>query len=138
LLLAILSLMACLTGCGEHATCPIRGRVVFEDTKAPATELVGYVITLELVDGDVSASGVVEPDGTFEVSTYELGDGAAPGRHRVALNAPLSHELIEGPGAAESARLIPDKYGSPVTSGLELTVKSSGQEVELVVERAGR
>jgi hypothetical protein len=136
-LLAILLFTLVVTGCGGAATCPIRGRVVFKDTNALARELVGYVVTFELVDGDVSASGVVERDGTFEVSTYELGDGAVPGRHRVALNAPMSHELIEGPGAAEAARLIPDKYGSPTTSGLEITVKSSGQEVELAVERAG-
>ena len=138
-----IALIACtlftvvLTGCGGATTYPIRGKVVFKDTKAPATELAGYVITLESIDGNVSANGVVKADGTFEVSTYELGDGAVPGRHRVALNAPMSHELIEGPGAAETAPLIPDKYGSPATSGLEITVSSSRQEVELVLERTG-
>ena len=126
-----------LAGCGGDATYPIRGKVVFQDTKVPATELAGYVITLESFDGKVGASGVVKPDGTFEVSTYELGDGAVPGRHRVALNAPMSHELIEGPGAMEPASPIPDKYGSPATSGLEIKVESSGQEVELSLERTG-
>jgi hypothetical protein len=137
LLLGSLFFTAVLTCCGGATTYPIRGKVVFQDTQAPATELAGYVVTLESVDGQVSASGVVAPDGTFEVSTYELGDGAVPGRHRVALNAPMSHELIEGPDAAEAAPLIPDKYGSPATSGLEITVDSSGQEVELSLERAG-
>ena len=127
---------ALLSGCGS-GTHPVHGKVVFKDTEAAATELAGYVVALESVDGKVSASGVVKPDGTFEVGTHKPGDGAVPGKHRAALNPPMTHELIEGPEAKPPAPLIPDKYGTFGTSGLEITVERSGQEVVLQVERAG-
>jgi len=125
-----------LSGCGG-GTHPVQGQVVFKDTGAAATELVGYTVSLESVDGKVSASGLVKPDGTFEVGTHKPGDGAVPGNHRVALNPPASHELIEGPDAKPPTPLIPEKYGTFAKSGLEITVERSGQEIVLEVERAG-
>ena len=127
---------ALLSGCGG-STYPVHGKVVFKDNQAAATELVDYVVTLESVDGKVGASGVVKPDGTFDISTHKPGDGAVPGKHRVALNPPATHELIEGPEAKPPAPLIPDKYGTFDTSGLEVTVDRSGQEVVVPVDRAG-
>lgn len=135
-LLGAVAAAALVCGCGGPATCPVRGKIVFQDNQAAATELAGYVVTLESVEGQVSASGVVKPDGTFEVSTYKPGDGAVPGRHRVAVTPPNPFELIETPGAKPTRALVPANYGALETSGLEITVDSSGREAVLTLKRA--
>lgn len=125
-----------LSGCGG-GTYPVHGKVVFKGSQAAATELAGYMITLESKSGRVSASGVVEPDGTFELSTYKPGDGLVAGKHRVALNPPMPLQLVEGPGAKPAPPSpIPIKYGAFNTSGLEVAVERSGQEIVLEVDRA--
>jgi hypothetical protein len=124
----LLGLLA--TGCGGK-TASVEGTVVFKDSQAPAKELAGYVVTLELEGGNVSATGMVQPDGTFRVSTYREGDGAVPGKHRVALTPPLPQGDRPIPPP-----ILPPRYGDLKTSGLEIEVKKGqANPARLEVER---
>lgn len=123
-------------GCGGQTLCPVYGRIVYTDG-ASAKELEGYTVTFESVDQaatelkpGVSATGVVQADGTFQLGTYKPGDGVVPGRHRVAICAPLS--LADG---ALPPSLIPLKYANFAASGLEVDIKPGPNEVTLTVER---
>jgi hypothetical protein len=64
-------------------------------------------------------SGVVQEDGTFEVSTYGTKDGAPAGRYRVAVN------WTKTAGGDVEERLLPMDFMDPVKAGLAVVeVKS--------------
>lgn len=125
--------IACLAGCGNPIA-PVEGVVVFADAPdTPATELAGYVLTLESVGPDgkpVGGMAEVGADGTFRVSTFKDGDGALRGRQKVALTPPF---LLSGDRAASK---IPAKYHDLATSGLEIDVQPGENKVKLTVERS--
>ena len=93
------------------------------------------------------ASGVIKSDGTYELTTFDPGDGAAVGEHRVAVIA------IDGGSAAESMAydgkatktkatgpkitmksLVPAKYQSPETSPLAKKVEPGDNTIDLTLE----
>jgi hypothetical protein len=119
-------------GCG-HGTAPVQGKVVFADNQAAATELDGYVITMESAERKISATGIIESDGTFLVSTFEQGDGAMPGAYRVAITPPLGTLTSEGPAAKP---IIDPRYGQLKTSNLDVTIEPGNNEYLVEVERA--
>jgi len=66
----------------------------------------------------------IQSDGTFVLTTYELGDGAVAGTHRVRVTcyegqSPATRPL-ELHGLGES--LIPEKYSVYSSSGLQVEV----------------
>ena len=74
------------------------------------------------------ASGELQPDGTFTLTTFSTGDGAVVGKHRVAIDTrtfkhTASVENEKPPGKS----LIPEQYGDEARSGLTFDVKS-GQD----------
>jgi hypothetical protein len=107
--------------------------VVFADTKKPATELAGYLVTFESVTEPVSATGLVRDDATFEMSTYGQADGAVPGKHRVVITAPVP--TGDGPIIPW---LIDRKHGAFESSGLSIEVTAPLDNVVFEVERPGR
>lgn len=116
-------------GCGGTGTVPVEGKVVYSDGSA-ATDLTGYVISLDSSELKVSANGEVQPDGSFKVGTYDVEDGALPGKYKVALTPP------EPPtDAPPPKRIIPSKYGDLNASGLEIEVKPDDNKVTVQVER---
>jgi|YNPMSStandDraft_1061717.scaffolds.fasta_scaffold34552_2 hypothetical protein len=125
-----------LIGCGGPTLCPVQGRIMYTDG-TPAKELAGYTVTFESVDQAATADkpgisgwGEVKSDGTFQISTYRPGDGAVPGRHRVAINPPPS--LSDEP---PTPPVIPLKYASFETSGLEVQIAPGPNDVTLTVQR---
>ncbi|MEQ8787012.1 MAG: hypothetical protein RIC55_11960 [Pirellulaceae bacterium] len=127
-----------VAGCGGPVSYPVQGRVVFSDTGQPAKELVGYAVTLETfeptADGmRVSGSGEIDSAGSFTLSTYGLGDGAAPGKHHVTITAPQQ----DGDGPPIKW-LIDKRYGDPEQSQLEVEIVPGENHPVLKVERAKR
>ena len=140
LLVASVALFGTLTcvvvGCGGSAVHPVKGTVIYTDG-SPATDLENYVVTFESVDQQatsdqpgVSASGTVQADGTFSLSTYETDDGVVPGKHRVA----LSPAAIGGDGVV-AAEIIDPRFYAFATSGLEVSITPGTNEVKLTVQR---
>ncbi len=110
----------------------MQGKVVYEDG-SPATNLAGYTVSFDCPAQKVSASGLIDSDGSFRVGTFEEGDGAMPGTHHVAITPPEAP--VDGPPLP---RLLDKKYGDMGTSGLEVEIKPGRNEVTLKVERAKR
>ena len=118
-----------LAGCGGNGTYPVEGKVVYQDG-VPATDLAGYLVNLDLPDQQVGASGLVQPDGTFTIGTFEDDDGALPGKYRVAITPP------EPPVDAPPPKpIIPRTYGDLQKSGLEMEVKPEDNDITLTVQR---
>jgi hypothetical protein len=63
-----------------------------------------------------AASGKLGPDGRFELTTYEKGDGCVLGTHAVTVNA------LEPIDANSQRWHAPEKYRNVETSGLTLEV----------------
>lgn len=93
-LLLALTLLPFLSGCGggKAQIEPAKGKVVFNGQPVTA----GSVAFVPIGEGGSEpgrpARGTVGPDGTFVLTTYETGDGAAVGKHRVEYVAPEEEE----------------------------------------------
>jgi hypothetical protein len=144
ILLASLSFtVATLAGCGSDGptTIPIRGKVLFKG--APLRDVPrGLVHYLPKTAEGRQASGRIQPDGTFVLTTFKGGDGVVPGEYDIVVSAyttgpELTREQVEavrGVGIEKPMLMIPQKYTEASTSGLSDTVNSdhSGfKQVEL-------
>ena len=87
----------------------------------------GGRISLEAKDRSVSASGLIDGEGRFQLSTFAADDGVPPGVYRVVL-AP------SGPAddlAAAPAAMFHPRYRSYETSGIEVTIEERRNQLEI-------
>ena len=97
-----------LIGCDRSstqgaATLPVKGTVTLNGK--PLTK--GHVI-FEPDGAGKEATGDIQPDGSFVLTTYQKDDGAVIGNHRVSIMT--------------TEKKVPTKYGSVNTSKLEVEV----------------
>jgi hypothetical protein len=125
-------LLTTLAGCSGKSTYPVKGMVVYKDGTA-ATDLAGYLVSFESSEAKASANGLIQPDGTFQLGTFEEGDGAPPGKYQVTIaqQMPLSDEPIP-------PSVIDPKYASDATSGLEATIAPQENDIRLEIDRRQR
>ncbi|HTN74095.1 MAG TPA: hypothetical protein VL096_02570 [Pirellulaceae bacterium] len=126
--LLVLSLLA--TGCdsGGLKTYKIPGKLVYEDnTPVPGASLIFQTT----VDGEViSAQGMVNPDGSFKLTTFKPDDGVLAGEHTVSV-APLP----PGDGEARPQPPVPQIYWDLKTSGLKGKIEPTTKEIVLTINR---
>jgi hypothetical protein len=127
--LAVLTVLVGLTGCGSGRSA-VTGRVTYPDG-SPLTE--GNVIgQMGEGVGSVTVQGRVKPDGSFSWGTDREGDGAVPGKYRVAV-------IPRGLGDAERAQgkqpAVDPKFSNLQTSGIELEVKEGRNKLDITVTR---
>lgn len=106
---------AVVVGCSqpyEKETAAVSGMVTL-DGKPMTTGTVMFV-----PDTGRAAVGVIEPDGTYRLSTYRPDDGALVGRHKVSVAIPEGSETR----SVRAAVAIPPRYMSPESSGLTFEV----------------
>lgn len=132
-----LSLVCCLvgglslTGCGGEKpppTVPVKGVVTFNETP-----LESGVVTFQPVKGEAElqrpAIGEIGPGGSYELGTFETGDGALPGKYQVIVvsyaNEPTIEEYAQG---AKREFAIPEKYTNALTSGLTKEIPAEAPE----------
>jgi hypothetical protein len=127
-------LLTALTGCGGDArVAAVHGIVTLDG------EPVGDAsVTFMPKEGGRPAFGVTNADGTYELSTFETGDGALLGNHLVTITAveekvsskaealaeqhgSLS-ELMQPHRTPKQIWRIPQNYSDSDTSGLEFEV----------------
>lgn len=112
-----LFLLLCLffTGCGKGFV-PADGKVAFDD----GTPLKTGSITFETAT--FMASGNINPDGTFVLTSLDEGDGLPPGDYTVTIAA-------LDPARPDTAILLTDeKYSNPTTTPLKAKVNSSAEQ----------
>lgn len=78
----------------------------------------------------------IKEDGTFEVTTYELKDGAVLGMHKVTVEV---FDTNPGgppplPGSEQEESTVPKKYASPETTPLRFEVKPGSNTAPLPME----
>ena len=136
--LILLTVAVVAAGCGrghELPTAPDSGQVTIDGTPIPKGQLIFAP------EQGRAATGIIQPDGTFVLSTYGDGDGAIVGRHTITV---ISGETVEGadPYDLDSPVrwLVPERYRNPATSGLSFQVRNDRPNVvklELSMPAAG-
>ncbi len=115
--------MAC--GCGDSSRiATVKGVVTLNGEPVPRG-MVQFV-PIESVSGELStATGEIKSDGSYQLQTDNQA-GAVVGRHKVRIEARAvpKNEMDTLP-----ASLVPERYTSESTSGLEVTVEPGKSNV---------
>jgi hypothetical protein len=79
-------LLLAVTGCSGYDQ-PVRQRGIVTLNGQP---LAGFTVTLMSTENKRPSSGTTGDDGTFELMTFNPGDGALRGEYKVVINPPLA------------------------------------------------
>jgi hypothetical protein len=123
-----------VAGCGTK-TYPVRGKVVFKDDGQPVRG--GVTIWFESTEPPYRrASGVVDGEGNFYLSTVRDGSGAMQGEHRVRFEPAVPY----GEPTAEEAlaRRMHPRFREYRTSGLQHTIVPGENHFVIEVEKPPR
>jgi hypothetical protein len=148
--LLLLVCAALVWGCGgsdRPDTVPVSGKVTYQGNPVQGAQ----VVFRAKEGGARNASGMTDPQGEYELTTFDTGDGAALGTHVVTITKAASstgggetmdaqdpsaayHDAMaaaakgmpaQGPAVGAEGG-IPAKYADPAKSGLERTVTKEG------------
>jgi hypothetical protein len=128
---AALGLMiGAIAGCSESIerpkTLPVRGKVTYKGQPVPKG-----TVTFQPDQGQ-PAVGELQDDGSYRLTTFAPGDGALPGHHRVFIIANTADPTKmpgSSPGWTPPKDLVPKKYNTAETSGLEATVSADKSDI---------
>ncbi len=120
-------LVSSLLGCGPTSkTVPIRGQVTYQGK--PLSQGTIMYVPRDRAAGR-QARGEIKSDGSFELTTFQPGDGALIGDYDIAIVSLKAHpgepsrEEIEAMGGIiQRGSAIPERYGDPSSSGLSDSV----------------
>ena len=116
-LLAVVLIVVGVVGCGPQRPpmAKVTGKVTYR----------GKPLTFGSLQFQPAAGqpgrGYIQPDGTFELSTYGDRDGAQIGKHTVRITCLTSQDPNAKPSTGEASAgtsLIPAKYGALATTPL--------------------
>lgn len=134
--LCLIVLGMTLLGCGSKEvlpeTAPVSGTVTLN-----GKPLKNGTVTFHPEEGKGNPGyGEIREDGTFDLTTYELRDGAVLGRHKVTIEV---FEAAPGgppplPGTESKISTVPRKYASPETSPLRFEVKQGENKAPFPLE----
>lgn len=141
---AAVALCVLVVGCSDRPKlAKVKGTVTIDGKPLPYG-----TVTFE-AKGLRSATGKIVNGEITEVTTYDPGDGAPVGNHRVVVtaNAEPGAAVVANPGDAPKGppkadymsgkSLIPAAYNNPDTSGLTAEIKSGENTVELKLLSSG-
>jgi hypothetical protein len=132
-----------LAGCSDRPKlAKVKGTVTLDGKPLPSG-----TVTFE-AKGTRPATGKIVNGEIVEVTTFDTGDGAPVGSHRVAVtaNAEANSAVVANPGESSKGpkseymvgkSLIPAAYNDPNTSGLTAEIKSGENTVELKLLSSG-
>ena len=121
-----------VAGCGENLpeTVPVAGRVSWRDAPLANGTVVFHPHAIEEGRPKRPATGKLQSDGSFVLTTFRPADGVVPGKYRVTIhsyeNEPASSDDDQQPG--EYRWSIPEHYGDPSRSGLAADVDERASE----------
>lgn len=144
--------LAVLGGCNPGGAKPPLGKVrgTVTNNGQPLTTGSVTFIPIQGKGGDTGqiAIGEIESDGTFELTTFNTGDGALVGQHKAivvaslpAANAPTTTgeggmmPMFAGPKAYVPPKpLVNPKYSKAETTPLMYTVEAGGNTFEITLK----
>lgn len=134
-LLIGIALIALCIGCNtKEPTYSVKGKVVYKDDGSPAGS--GVAVVFESTKKPYTrASGEIQPDGSFILTTDRPDNGAMQGEHRISI-LPMA---MNGSGdnlTPQMSQKIDPKYFEFRTSGLTADIKPNDtNDIVVKVER---
>ena len=124
--------LECATGCKSSGPQMVRIRGIVSYQGAPLTNVTQGIVRYSpkgAGSGAREATGRIQPDGTFVMTTFQKDDGVVVGEYDITVSAYSGQELSRqqtesGVQSAGPKLMIPEKYLKPSTSGLSDTVAS--------------
>jgi hypothetical protein len=117
-------LLAC-PGCWQSKSVPetirVHGKVTYQGKPVTTGRIVFQPVGVAQRGLLRPATGVLQPDGSYELSTFAQGDGAVPGRFGVGIVSTEGGPTPENMGAPV-IWLVPRKYSSHTSSGLTAAI----------------
>ena len=124
----------CFAGCdrGDRLkTYPTTGTITFSNGRRFSGGSEAFIV-FESIEHGLTATGPIDSDGHFTLGTYDPGDGAVVGRHRVSITPPTP---TGDPDQMRAALPIHPKFQNLDTSGLEVTVEAiRSNDIPITVE----
>ncbi|MGD9127615.1 MAG: hypothetical protein PVH19_09575 [Planctomycetia bacterium] len=121
LLIVTVSCLATLTGCGDGRPdrVPVSGQVLIDGK--PLT----YGTVRVIPQNARAATGTIQPDGSFKLTTFEDGDGVVPGEHVMVIDA--GNQISQ----TQMKWYAPKRYAKPQTSGQKLPIDKSTDSLKI-------
>lgn len=121
-----------LVGCGSSGNSTVTGTITTTDGQVVS----GGRITFTSANPPISASSRIAPDGSYELSSIEPGDGAPVGNYQVAIISKISSAGGDrnGRSVATSKSLVHEKYADVQTSELTAAVQPGSNTIDFQVE----
>ena len=114
-----LLLPACGGDSNTTPTVPVEGTVTYKGKPLPKG-------TIQFVPENGRPAGGAISDGHFVLTTNVEGDGAAPGKHSVAVTAYEEVPATKKGHEPISKALLPGNYGNAGSSGISVQVPAGG------------
>ncbi len=118
-------------GCGSNPkqakVQPVKGSVQVNGT-IPQGATVIFLPVAGVTESTPSASGVVQADGTFQLTTYKQNDGVAAGEYLVGVSWKAPKQ--EGDDSDSDGKEMLGNFASPKLSGLKSTVTLGKSELD--------
>ena len=107
-------------------TYPVNGKVSYR-----GQPVASGIVLLTPAESGHAATGNLEKDGTFHLTTFQKNDGAVPGKYQVAVQAfPAEGAGLPGAEFAGKPPPVPLKYMSAASSGLTAEIKAGDNHLE--------
>ena len=130
----LIAAVALFCGCnrGQEPTYPAGGKLVFPDGEP----LTSGSVSFRSLDGSkpYSARGMIQPDGTFKLTTFAPDDGAVEGRHEAVVVAPPPHIRPDVADTPRIPRPVDPRFSNYDTSGLEFTVTRDARKNQFTIQ----
>lgn len=132
---ALIPALLLTSGCGEKwaEVFPVAGSVKFDGQAPVGAQIVLHPVTPPGPDA-VAPTGRVKSDGSFQITSYQSGDGAPPGDYVATIQwFQIDKDGNVGPN------VIPKEYAAPTTSPIKVTVNAGGPtQLEPITITAGK
>lgn len=129
--LSIGASVALLTGCGGGPeVAPVEGVITLRGKPIGPGEILFVPDAAQSTQGK-AAVGHFKSDGVYTLTTFQSGDGALVGHHKVIIRPRMTDAEggDEGPVDPKKLPPIPAKYGNLVQPILSAEVKRGGEEI---------
>jgi hypothetical protein len=136
-----LGLIGCSPGGELPKVAKVKGKVTRKGQPVSGGEVVFTPVAGMGGQTGQVATGQIRPDGTYTLTTFNTGDGAILGTHKVTVTVRAAEDMRkinEMPGGAIAYKLpksqVPDKYSSVATTPLTYTVQDGENEINIELE----
>lgn len=128
-----LSIALFCTACSGDAgpkVYPVSGKVTFQGKPTPGALIILHPLNNPDPDARRPLTRVSE-DGSFQLTTFEMNDGAPAGEYAVAITwvEDIDMQEVSTENQRPLKNFLPERYGNPESSGLTVVIKEEPNEL---------